>query len=150
MRTPEQASFTPPAIPVTVDLDTLATYVGTYDFGPSISASDKQAPGPAFAGLGVDIAMEGGITTVRAPRANGPAAKAGVRAGDVITHIDDAPIKGMSLNEVIGRLRGPVGAQASLRIVHRGQDGPVDVAVVRAMIRTPGAQLKVWMDAENS
>jgi CubicO group peptidase (beta-lactamase class C family) len=145
LRDPESAAFTPPATPATVNLDTLAAYVGTYDFGLSISVSDKQAP--AFAGLGVDIAMEGGITMVRAPRANGPAAKAGVKAGDVITHIDDAPIKGMSLSEVISKLRGPVGAQARLRIVHQGRDGPVDVTVVRAMIRTPGAQLKTSIDA---
>jgi CubicO group peptidase (beta-lactamase class C family) len=51
LRDPEAAAFTPPAMPVRVDHDTLATYVGTYDFGASVSASDKQAPSPAFVGL---------------------------------------------------------------------------------------------------
>jgi hypothetical protein len=147
LRSPDPASFTPPAIPVTVDPDTLATYVGTYDFGASVSASDKQALGPAFAGLGIEIAMQDGVVRVRAPYQNGPAAKAGVIAGDVITQIDDTPIKGLSLNQVIGRLRGPADTQARLKIVHQGQGSPVDVAVVRKMMRTPGTQVKVRRDA---
>jgi PDZ domain/Beta-lactamase len=144
---PEQASFTPPATPVTVDLDTLAAYVGTYDFGPSVSASDKQARGPAFVGVGIEIGMQDGVVGVRAPYPNGPASKAGVTAGDIITHIDDTPIRGLSLNQAIDRLRGPVDTQIRFKIVRQGQDSPVDVTVVRKMIRTPGAQIKVRINA---
>jgi CubicO group peptidase (beta-lactamase class C family) len=58
LRSPEQASFTPPATPVTVGLDTLFTYVGTYHFGASVSASDKQALNPDFVELDTEAQLE--------------------------------------------------------------------------------------------
>jgi hypothetical protein len=58
LRSPEQASFTPPATPVTVDLDTLFTYVGTYHFGASVSASDKQALNPDFVEIDTEAQLE--------------------------------------------------------------------------------------------
>jgi hypothetical protein len=125
LRDPEQASFTPPATPVTVDLDTLAGYVGTYDFGTSVSASDKQPPGSTFVGIGIDIAMEDGVLKVRAPYPNGPAFRAGVAAGDIITHLDDIPVSGLNFDQAQGRLRGPVGTSVHLRIMHAGQDSPL-------------------------
>jgi PDZ domain len=148
LRSPEQASFRPPATPVTVDLDTLATYIGTYDFGASISASDKQAPGSTFVGLGIENAMQDGVLKVSAPLPNGPAFRAGVRAGDIITHVDDTPIHGLSPDEVTSRLRGPVDTPVRLKIVRQGQESPIDVTVVRKIIRPRGAQLKVGMEAE--
>jgi len=157
LRTPEQASFTPPATPVTVDLDTLATYVGTYDFGASVNAGDRQAAGPAFAGPGIEIAMQDGVARVRASYPSGPAAKAGVMVGDIITHVDDTAIKNFSLSEVVGKLRGPADTQVRLKIVHQRQaleflvdpdlERPVDVPIIRKMVRPPGAQLNVRMDA---
>jgi CubicO group peptidase (beta-lactamase class C family) len=96
LRSPEQASLMSPATPVTVDLHTLASYVGTYDFGASVSASNKQAPGSAYAGIGADIAMQDGLLKVRAPFPNGPAFRAGVTAGDIITHVDDMPGRGFA------------------------------------------------------
>jgi CubicO group peptidase (beta-lactamase class C family)/C-terminal processing protease CtpA/Prc len=131
LRDPEPAAFTPPTIPVTVNRDALATYVGTYDFGASISASDKQAPSSAFVGLGIEIAMQDGVLKVRAPYPNGPASRAGVMAGDIITHLDDTPVTGLSLAQVQGRLRGPVDTQVRLKIMHPGQNSPVDVTAVR-------------------
>jgi CubicO group peptidase (beta-lactamase class C family) len=141
LRDPEAAAFTPPPVPVTVNLGTLATYVGTYDFGVSVSISDKNASGPARVSLGTEVATQDGVLRVRAAYPNGPAAKAGVMAGDIITHIDDIPVNGYSFDQVLGRLLGPVDTQVHLKIVHRGQDHPVDVTVVRKMLRAPGAQL---------
>jgi CubicO group peptidase (beta-lactamase class C family) len=141
LRDPEQASFTPPATTVKVDLDTLAAYAGTYDFGTSLSASDRQAPSPTFVGIGVEIGMEDGLLKVRAPYPNGPAFSAGVMAGDIITHVDDAPIHGLNFAQVQSKLRGQVDTPVHLRIVHRGQDAPVDITVARKIIRIPGVQL---------
>jgi hypothetical protein len=62
-----------PTTPVAVNLETLATYVGTYDFGASISTSDKHTPGPVFAGLRVETAMQDGVLGVRVAYPNGPA-----------------------------------------------------------------------------
>jgi C-terminal processing protease CtpA/Prc len=131
LRDPEQTSFMPPAIPVTVDLHTLATYVGTYDFGASVSASNRQAPSPTYVGIGVDIAMQDGFLKVVAPYPNGPAFRAGVAAGDIITEVDDIRVGGLNLGQVQGRLRGPAGTPVHLRVMHPGQDNPVEVTAVR-------------------
>jgi CubicO group peptidase (beta-lactamase class C family)/C-terminal processing protease CtpA/Prc len=148
LRNPEQASFTPPASPVTVAAGTLASYVGTYDFGGSVSASDKQAPGPTFVGTGIEVAMQDGLLTVRAPYPNGPASRAGVMTGDVISHIDDVAVTGLSLEQVQSRLPGPAGTQVHLRIIHAGQDSPVEVTVLREA-RGPapvGAGMEIAID----
>src|SRR5260221_83785 len=97
----------PRATPVTVDLDTLATYVGPSDSVASVSESDKQAAAQASAGPGTEMAMQDGVARFRASYPSGPAAKAGVMAGDIITHVDDMPIKDFSLSGVVGMLRGP-------------------------------------------
>ena len=131
LRSPEAASFTPPVVPATVDRNTLATYAGTYDFGRSVSASDRQGPGPAYVGTGMEIDMRNGPLKVRAAYPNGPAFKAGVMADDVITHLDDRPVGGLNVEQVQNRLRGPAGTPVRLGILHPGQDRPVDVTVVR-------------------
>lgn len=132
-------AFTPSATPVAVNLDTLATYVGTYDFDASVSAGDKHTPGPVLAALRVETAMQDGVLRVRASYPNGPAFKAGVIAGDIITHVDDAPIYGLRLDEAQGKLRGPIDTRVRLKIVHQGQDDPVDVTVARKLIPPSGA-----------
>jgi hypothetical protein len=64
-------------------------------------------------------------------------------ANDIITHLDDAPLQGLTLDQAIGKLRGPVDTGVRLKIVRKGQDNPVEVSVVRALIRLPGADLEV-------
>ena len=93
----------------------------------------------AFGGLGVDVAMEHGLVKVKSPIPGMPAAKAGIMAGDIITHLDDAAIQGISLNQAIEKMRGPVNTQVRLRILRKGQDGPIEVPLVRAQIRLQGA-----------
>jgi Beta-lactamase/PDZ domain len=146
LRGPEQASFTPPATPVTVKPSTLATYVGKYDFGASVSTSDKHTPGPVFAGLRVETAMQDGVLRVRVSYPNGPAFMAGVMSGDTITHIDDAPIYGLRLEQIQGKLRGPIDTQVRLKIVHQGQDNHVDVTIARKLIQPSGAQLEARIE----
>jgi CubicO group peptidase (beta-lactamase class C family) len=142
LRGPDQASFTPPTTPVTVKPNTLATYVGTYDFGASVSTSDKHTPGPVFAGLRVETAMQDGVLRVRVSYPNGPAFKAGVMSGDTITHIDDAPIYGLRLarycqgahlagSNVLDRPRYTVEHALHLSAEHVGQSG--SCAAIRYM-----------------
>jgi C-terminal processing protease CtpA/Prc len=97
-------------------------------------------------GPGMEIAMQDGAVKVRASSPNGAAAKAGLVAGDIITHVDDIPINGLNFAQVQDKLRGQVDTPVRLKIVHRGQDGPVDVTVVRKMTRTPGVQLTARME----
>ena len=131
--------------PTTVGVNILETYVGTYDFGASLSSRDKNAPIPAFAfsGIGLEVALVDGQIAVRNPYEDGPAAKAGVLTGDVVAEIDDASVKGLSLAQAIDKLRGSAGTQVRLKIMRKGQDAPIDLTLVREVIRLPGARLQV-------
>jgi hypothetical protein len=146
LRDPKAEAFTPPTTPVAVSLETLATYVGTYDFGASISTSDKHTPGPVFAGLRVETTMQDGVLEVRVAYPNGPAFKAGVMSGDTITHIDDAPIYGLRLDQVEDKLRGPIDTPVRLRISRKNRDNPIDVSIARKSIQPSGAQLEARIE----
>src|SRR6266508_3558113 len=61
-----------------------------------------------FGGLGIEVTMEDGLVKVVAPIDETPAAKAGIRAGDIITHLDDDAVQGMTLNQAVEKMRGPV------------------------------------------
>jgi hypothetical protein len=135
---PDQGVPAAAAAPVTIDAATLATYAGTYVF-PSISSRDKQAP---FGGLGIEVRMEDGHVKVMSTIRDMPAAKAGILTNDIVTHLDDEPLQGLTLNQALEKLRGPAGTTARLRIERKGQDAPIEVAIVRALIRL-GANLQV-------
>jgi PDZ domain len=127
--------------------DALNSYAGTYDFGASLSSRDRQAPIPAFAfaGVGVNVALRDNKVTVRQPVEGGPASKAGVIAGDVLTEADDVPLSGLSMEQVLEKLRGPAGSQVRLKVVRKDQD-PIDVTIVREPIRPPGARIEVRVE----
>lgn len=133
--------------PATVAFDhaALNELIGKYDFGQSSSARDRMDPASSFSGIGADVDVIGSGARVR-PLANSPSAEAGLKRGDIITDIDGTPIKGLTLSEVIARLRGPVDSQTRLKIV-RAQSGPVEIAVTRAPIYLPGAELQVRIEA---
>jgi CubicO group peptidase (beta-lactamase class C family) len=121
--------------PVTLDPAMLAAYEGTYRFGSS-SSRDKQVP---FGGLGIEIAMQDGLLNVLSPIRDAPAARAGVMANDIITHLDDEATRGITLNQALEKMRGPVNTEIRLRIVRKGQDEPIELTIVRAPIRLQGA-----------
>jgi CubicO group peptidase (beta-lactamase class C family) len=137
LRVPDQGIPQAAAAPARIDADTLAAYAGTYRLGSS-SSRDMQAPFE-FGGLGVNVAVERGLVTVLSPVPGMPAAKAGIMAGDIITHLDDAATQGLSLDEVIEKIRGPVNTAIRLRIARKGQDEPIEMPLVRAEIRLQGA-----------
>ncbi len=130
--------------PVTLSADALDTYVGTYDFGFSLSSRDRQAPIPAFAfdGVGLQLAMADHAVTVRGSTEGGPASRVGVKAGDVLAEVDDVPAAGLGLAKVIEKLRGRAGTQVRLKLV-RGDQGPIEVAIGREPIRPLGARIEV-------
>ena len=138
-RVPDQGvavSTTPRAA---VDQAALAALEGTYRFA-SYSSRDKQEP---FGGLGVEIAMRDGVLKAVSPVRDAPAAKAGVIANDVITHLDDEATQGMTLNQALEKMRGPVNTKIRLRIMREGQDSPIELTITRALIRLAGADLQV-------
>jgi CubicO group peptidase (beta-lactamase class C family) len=135
--------------PAAVSVNILETYVGTYDFGASLSSRDKQAPIPAFAfaGVGLELALVDDKVIVRGPIEGGPSLRAGVKAGDVVAEIDGAPLKGLNINQVLDKLRGRAGTQVTFKIARQDQD-LIDVVIVREPIRLPGARIQVRVEGD--
>jgi CubicO group peptidase (beta-lactamase class C family) len=138
---PDQGA--PASVPATVDQALLAAFEGTYRFASS-SARDRQER-PEFGGLGLEVAMQDGVLKVLFPLRDAPAAKAGVVANDVITHLDGEVTKGMTLNQALDKMRGPVDTTVRLKIARKGQDEPIEFTIARAVIRpeAPGSDLQV-------
>jgi carboxyl-terminal processing protease len=88
-----------------------------------------------FGGLGIEVTMEDGLIKVVAPIDETPAAKAGVMANDIITQLDDEAVQGMTLNQAVDKMRGPVNTKIRLTIVRKGIDKPVELTIVRDIIR---------------
>ncbi len=88
-----------------------------------------------FGGLGIEVTMEDGIVKVISPIDGTPADRAGVLAGDYITHLDGDSIQGLSLNEAVEKMRGPVDSPIVLTIVRKGVAAPIQTKVVRDVVR---------------
>ncbi|MBV7257424.1 S41 family peptidase [Pacificimonas sp. WHA3] len=87
-----------------------------------------------YGGLGLSVTMEDGVVKVIAPTDDTPASKAGIKAGDYITHIDDELIYGLSLNEAVEQMRGPPGTPISLTVIRPGETKPLEISITRAVI----------------
>jgi carboxyl-terminal processing protease len=96
-----------------------------------------------FGGLGIEITLENGFIKVVAPIDDTPAAKAGVRTGDVITHLDDESVQGLTLDQVVEKMRGPDGSLIRLKITRKGNEAPIEIAITRAKIQLRSVQMKV-------
>ena len=88
-----------------------------------------------FGGLGIEVTMEDGLVKVVAPIDETPAAKAGVMANDIISHLDDEPIQGLTLDQAVEKMRGPVNTKIKLKIIRKGSDKPIEVSITRDIIR---------------
>lgn len=87
-----------------------------------------------FGGLGIEVTMENGLVRVVTPIDETPAARAGVRAGDFITHLDNEPVQGLTLQQAVERMRGEIGRPIVLRLQRQGADDPIEIRVVRDRI----------------
>ena len=88
-----------------------------------------------FGGLGIEVTMENGVVKVVSPIDDTPAAKAGVQANDLITHLDGDQIVGLTLEQAVEKMRGPVNTPITLTVVRKGIDDPVEIKIVRDVIR---------------
>lgn len=86
-----------------------------------------------FGGLGIEVTLENGLVKVISPIDDTPAERAGVRSGDMITHLDDEPVLGMTLSEAVSIMRGKVGSKIKLR-VSRNEVESLDIEITRAII----------------
>tara|TARA_B100000287_G_scaffold172260_1_gene162395 strand:- start:488 stop:1810 length:1323 start_codon:yes stop_codon:yes gene_type:complete len=96
----------------------------------------------SFGGLGIEVTQEEGFVKVVSPMDDTPAFRAGVEAGDYITHIDGEPILGLSLSEAVEKMRGPVGEKIVITIVRVSEDEPFDVTIVRDTIKLVAARVR--------
>jgi carboxyl-terminal processing protease len=87
-----------------------------------------------FGGLGIEVTMENGVVKVVSPIEDTPAARAGLMSGDLITHLDKEQILGLTLQDAVEKMRGPVNSPITLTVVRKGVDDPFDVKVVRDVI----------------
>ncbi|MCW5752613.1 MAG: S41 family peptidase [Alphaproteobacteria bacterium] len=88
-----------------------------------------------FGGLGIEVTMENGLVKVVAPIDDTPAQRAGIRAGDLIEQIDAQQIQGMTLQEAVEKMRGPVNSQIRLIVRRPGQEQPLEMTLTRAIIK---------------
>jgi len=88
-----------------------------------------------FGGLGIEVTMEDGLIKVVAPMDDTPAKKAGILSGDLVTEIDGDPVQGLSLEQAVNKMKGPVDTKTRLKIMRKGVDNPIDVSIVREIIR---------------
>ena len=105
----------------------------------------QEATSGEFSGLGLEVGMEDGYVKIIAPIDGSPAAEAGLQSGDVILKLGKAPVKGMSLNEAIDMMRGPVGSEIELSIGRPGESQPFEVTLVRDVIRVASVRQR-WLE----
>jgi carboxyl-terminal processing protease len=88
-----------------------------------------------FGGLGIEVTMEDGVIKVVAPMDDTPAAKAGIMSGDLITHINDEAVQGLTLEQAVNKMKGPVNTTTRLKIFRNGTEQPIDVSITREVIQ---------------
>ena len=88
-----------------------------------------------FGGLGLEVTMEDGLVKVVAPIDDTPAAKAGIMSGDLITRIDDDAVQGLTLEQAVTKMKGPVDTKTRLKIIRNGAELPNEVSLMREIIR---------------
>jgi carboxyl-terminal processing protease len=110
-------------------LDPHSNYLNTKNFNDM-----KVQTRGEFGGLGIEVSMENGLVKVVSPIDDTPAARAGLKPGDLITHLDNDPVQGMTLPEAVEKMRGLVNSEIKLTIRREGKE-PFDVKLTRATIR---------------
>lgn len=96
-----------------------------------------------FVGLGIEVGMEDGYVKVISPIEDSPAFKAGLKAGDLITRLDSTPVKGMTLDEAVKRMRGEPNTRITLTVARKDEDKPLILTIVRQEIKVQSVKAKV-------
>ena len=99
-----------------------------------------------FGGLGIEVTMENGVVKVVSPIDDTPAAKAGLQANDLITHLDGEQIVGLTLEQAVEKMRGPVNTPITLTIVRKGVEEPLDIKITRDVIRINAVKARLEDD----
>ena len=126
---------------MTAELDPHSSYLAAKAF-----RDEQIRAGGQFGGLGIEVVLQDGQVKVVAPYDDSPAAKAGVMANDIITHLDDLPLQGLALNQAVEKMRGPEGSTVKLKIVRKGSDQPIEITITRARIQVRAVRARLEGD----
>ncbi|MFN3936439.1 MAG: S41 family peptidase [Gemmobacter sp.] len=122
-------------------LDPHSAYLPPKDFGKM----QEQTRGE-FGGLGIEVTQEDGYVKVVSPIDDTPADAAGIMAGDFITHVDGESVLGLTLDQAVERMRGPVGSEIVITVVREGVAEPFDVSIIRDTIKLTAVRARVEGD----
>ena len=121
-----------------LELDPHSVYLNQTDY----EELQESATGE-YGGLGLQVGSERGMIKVIAPIDDSPAAKAGIEAGDFIVEVDGTPVRGMAVQKAIDKLRGEKGTSIKLTLFREGEDGPLDITVVRGTIQISSVRSRI-------
>ncbi len=122
-------------------LDPHSSYLDIEEFNDLRSHTNGE-----FGGLGIEVGMEDGYIRVISPIDDTPAAKAGIKAGDLIIRIDGKPVKGMNLREAVSLMRGKKGSAINLTIYRKGENKPLQFKVTRDVIHIKSVKSRMLDD----
>ncbi|MBK4215011.1 S41 family peptidase [Paracoccus caeni] len=89
----------------------------------------------SFGGLGIEVSQEDGLVKVVSPIDDTPAAEAGVQSGDFITHVNGESLMGLTLDQAVDMMRGPVGSEITVTLLREGETEPFDLTMTRDTIK---------------
>ncbi len=119
-------------------LDPHSSYMAKKDFDDM-----KVQTRGEFGGLGIEVTQEEGFVKVVSPIDGTPASQAGIQAGDFITHVDGESLQGLTLDQAVEKMRGPVGSEIIITIARKGTDEPFDVTIMRDTIKLTAAKARL-------
>ena len=121
-----------------LELDPHSVYLNQTDY----EELQESATGE-YSGLGLQVGSERGMIKVISPIDDSPAAKAGIEAGDFIVEVDGTPVRGMAVQKAIDKLRGEKGTSIELTVFREGEEGPLDITVVRGTIQVSSVRSRI-------
>jgi carboxyl-terminal processing protease len=99
-----------------------------------------------YGGLGLEVTMEDGLVKVITPMDGTPAARAGIKTGDLIATIDGMSIQGLTLSEAVDKMRGPINSQIKIQVLRKGEKKPLEFVITRAVILVESVRFKAEGD----
>ncbi len=119
-------------------LDPHSSYLGEEAF-----SDIQENTAGEFGGLGIEVTQEDGFVKVVAPIDDTPAAQAGLQTGDFITHVDGESLQGLTLDQAVGKLRGPLGTSIKITIVRPETGEPFDVDITRDVVKVKSSKVRL-------
>ncbi|MDC0490166.1 S41 family peptidase [Paracoccaceae bacterium] len=110
---------------------------------PKAAADMRVQTRGEFGGLGIEVTQQDGFVKVVSPIDGTPADAAGIEAGDFITHVDGETVLGLTFNQAVEMMRGPVGSEIIITVVREGEDEPFDVSIIRDTIKLTAVRSRV-------